>query len=197
MQILATGTLTVKQRPRLQKLRRQAGFTLLEILAVIVIIGVTISFASLSLSSRAVDERLANEANRLQALLKLAADEAVVQGEEIGFLLASDGYAFYHLEENQWAAYAEGPLRERVLPDGLKLYLASDESEEFQIPLPEDDDKNSDSKKKKTLPQILLLSSGELTPFALELRADHLPVYYRAEGKITGQISLQRLEIKR
>lgn len=194
MQILATGTLTVKSIADSGMKPRHGGFTLLEILAVIVIIGITVSFASLSLSSRAVDERLSSEADRLLALLKLAADEAVVQGEEIGMLLASDGYAFYHLEDNKWVAYAEGPLRERNLPQGTRLFLASDESETIQLPAPKAEDRNTDPKKKSAEPQILMLSSGELTPFVLELRADHLPVYYRAEGKITGQIDMERLE---
>lgn len=196
MRILATGTLTVKNRACQKPRRSHDGFTLLEILAVIVIIGITVSFASLSLSSRAVDERLVTEADRLLVLLKLAADEAVVQGEELGLLLAGDGYAFYHLEDHKWIAYPEGPLRERTLPDGTRLYLASEGREEFQLPKPKDNDKNAETKKKQTEPQILMLSSGELTPFVLELRAGHLPVYYRVEGKITGQISMERLEEK-
>lgn len=162
----------------------------------VVIIGITVSFASLSLSSRANDERLVNEANRLEALLKLAADEAIVQGEEIGLLVAADGYAFYHLEQNRWTPYEEGPLRERELPEGMSLTLAEDGREELQILLPQDADKDSDKDKKRTDPQILMLSSGEITPFVLQLRARHLRVLYRAEGKITGQIEMQRIDEK-
>src|SRR5256885_1192009 len=78
---------------------RQRGFTLLEILAVVVIIAITISIASLSLSGRAQDQRLVNEAERLQQLMLLAAEEANVRGEELGLLVANDGYRFYHLEQ--------------------------------------------------------------------------------------------------
>ena len=192
MPILATGTLAVSLCPAAGAGRRQKGFTFLEILAVVVIIGITITFASLTLSSRAVEERLATEAERLEALLKLAADEAIVQGEEIGLLVGADGYAFYHLDQNRWAAYEVGPLRERVLPEGFSLHLARDGGEDVQIPLPEEADRDNDNKK-KLQPQILMLSSGELTPFVLQLRAEHLAVFYQAEGLITGQIELKRI----
>ncbi|MGH8454243.1 MAG: type II secretion system minor pseudopilin GspH [Nevskiales bacterium] len=185
--------MTVKPQLRISQNRHQKGFTLLEILAVIVIIGIVVSFASLSLSSRAADERLTTEAQRLEVLLKLAADEAIVQGEEIGLLVAGDGYAFYHLKENRWAEYEQGSLRERALPEGMNLYLVSDGREDVQIPLPEDQKKNPDDQKKKPSPQILLLSSGELTPFVLQLRAEHLKAFYQAEGKITGQIEMKRI----
>lgn len=158
----------------------------------VVIIAITITFASLSLSSRAVDERLATEAERLEALLKLAADEAVVQGEEIGLLVASDGYGFYHLENDRWTAYEAGPLRERLLPDGLSLQLAGGADEDFRLPLP-DSEEGDDGEKKQAQPQILLLSSGEITPFVLRLRAGRLAVFYEAEGRITGQIGLKRI----
>ena len=45
----------------------------------------------------------------------------------------------------------------------------------------------------KATRDALFLSSGELTPFVLELRAGRLPVHYRAEGKITGGIEMKRL----
>lgn len=174
----------------------QRGFTLLEILAVLVIISIIVSFAGLSLSSRATDERLENEADQLGALLQLAADEAIVQGEEIGLLIAADGYAFYHLEENQWTAYDAGPLRERNLPPGMNLTLASNDREQVELPLPESADKNAGQDKKKPQPQILLLSSGELTPFVLQLRLERYPVYFQAEGKMTGAITVTRVSAK-
>jgi general secretion pathway protein H len=171
---------------------RQQGFTFLEILAVVVIIAITVSFASLSLSSRAVEERLTTEAERLEALLRLAADEAVVQGQEIGLLVASDGYAFYHYDyaQNRWLPYEEGPLRERQLPEGLSLRLLSESDEALRLPQPQGTEKNSDpdQDKKRVQPHILLL-----TPFVLQLSAAQQAVHYQAEGRLTGQIEMKRI----
>lgn len=192
MLILATGTLTADQRARVHRDRPQQGFTFLEILAVIVIIGITITFASLSLSSRAGEDRLAAEAERLHALLVLASDEAIIQGEQIGLLVAADGYAFYHLEDNQWIAYEQGSLRERRLPEGMTLYLSGDTEDRdkaFKIVA----ESNPDQDKKSVSPQVYMLSSGELTPFTLQLRASHLKAHYQAEGDITGQIKIKRI----
>ena len=57
-------------------------------------------------------------------------------------------------------------------------------------------EKNKKEKQEEP-PQILLLSSGELTPFTLELRAEHLSVYYRTQGNITGAIVSERLNAER
>lgn len=186
----ATGTLAAESLPRAQR-----GFTLLEILAVVVIIAIIVSLAGLRLSARAVDERLAREAERLQVLLQLAADEAVVQGDEIGLLVAADGYAFYHLEQNRWIPYETGPLHERQLPEGMSLHLTQDEDVgALQLPLPDTDDRNAGKKSKQPVPQILLLSSGELTPFVLQLRMNGHPVYFQSEGKLTGTLETRRVE---
>ena len=58
--------------------RQQAGFTLLEMMVVVVIIGIIMSFATLSIGGgdRRADE-LKREAQRFMALLELASSEAI------------------------------------------------------------------------------------------------------------------------
>jgi general secretion pathway protein H len=175
-----------RAKARIRPAPGQHGFTLLEILAVVIIISIVVSFASLSLGARAQDERLANEALRLNQLMQSAAEEAVVQGEELGLLVAADGYRFYHLEEKRWTPYTDGPLRERRLPDGIQIQLALDGDQNFEM-------LKVEKKENESVPQILFLSSGELTPFVLELRSGRLPVHYRAEGRITGGIEMKRV----
>jgi len=103
--------------------KKYAGFTLLELLAVIVIIGIIISFASLSIgqnSSRIVQD----EAERLHGLIQLAGEEAVLQGRELALEFDHDRYRFLELGKEDWQPVEEDDLlRERPLPEAVELEL--------------------------------------------------------------------------
>ena len=68
------------------KLSRTAGFTLLELLVVVLLIGIIANFAVLSMSGRALTDKLSVEAQRLNQLVQLAAEEAQVKGLNLGLL---------------------------------------------------------------------------------------------------------------
>jgi type II secretion system protein H len=61
-----------------------AGFTLIEILVVVTVIGIIVSIGLLSLSVLGDDRQLRIEARRIATLLASAQDEAVMQGREFG-----------------------------------------------------------------------------------------------------------------
>ena len=71
-----------------------AGFTLIEVMVVMVIIAILVTTVSLSLKGDRVAEALGEEAKRLTALLNLAREEAVMRDRDLGLVLASDGYFF-------------------------------------------------------------------------------------------------------
>ena len=173
---------------------RSRGFTLLEILVVVFIIGVTATFAIIAFSGRAVDDKLATEARRLEQLFRLASEEAVVQGLELGFLTDGRTYAFLVADPEQgWMSYPEeGPLRERELPNGFEITLAVDD---FDLPVSRKPDEDDDDKTRTQLtPQIYFLSSGELSPFELELAADGAKQRYRYSAKLTGELEMKTLQ---
>ncbi len=165
----------------------QAGFTLIEIIVVVLIIGVIVSFAVLSVADRAQDDRLDNEARRLTELLRLASDEAVLLGVELG--LRSDGrsYEFVMIgEEGTWTLYeTTGPLRRRALPDGMDLKV---ETEEFSAPATEEND---------LVPSVLFLSSGELSPFSILVSATGATKVYEIKGDLTGKLEMQPVQADR
>ncbi len=160
--------------------KTHAGFTLLELLAVIVIIGIIISFASLSIgqnSSRIVQD----EVERLHGLIQLAGEEAVLQGRELALEFDHDRYRFLELGKKDWQPVEEDDLlRERPLPEAVELELFLEGTE-------------TSFEDKENLPRIFIFSSGELTPFDMTLKTDE-GEEYSLQGLINGKLILTRAE---
>jgi general secretion pathway protein H len=168
-------------------LRAERGFTLLEILVVVAIIGIMATLAVLSIGSRSLDDRMATEARRLHELLLLAADEAVLQGTELGFLQTPQGYQFLTLRDDKWVPLEDaGPLRARALAPPLYL--------ELQVDGRRARPQRVDQPGVELKPQVLLLSSGDATEFTLDLRAPQYLPYYRVQGDVLGQMKFERKE---
>lgn len=166
------------------------GFTLFEILVVTVIIGIIATFAVLSIGSRALDDRLDTEARRLQELMTLAADEALLQGVDLGFVQTPDGYAFLALKGDRWTEAADGPLRGRLVAEPFYLKLTV----EGRAVAPARIDPKDEEALKKLKPQVLLLSSGEATAFTLDVRARDFGPHYLLQGDALGRFKLERKE---
>lgn len=157
------------------------GFTLIEMLVVMVIIGILLSFATLGISDG--ETPLKQEAQRLASLVKLAQFEALLQTQAMGLFFESESYHFYQFQEQQWQSLEEDDVfRPRFLKGPLQLTLKIDH---MPVPL-----------EKCTitpcLPQLLLLPDGESSPFEIILSADHLS--YHLMGTATGEITVQRHE---
>jgi general secretion pathway protein H len=98
---------------RAKVLRRSQGFTLLELLVVLVIAGIMLGMVSFNAmpSERQV---LQNDAQRIALLLQLARDEAILRNRPIAFEADSDRYRFLLREENVWQVLDQDDLlRER------------------------------------------------------------------------------------
>lgn len=158
------------------------GFTLIEILVVIVIIGVLALAVTIGIATAGGERQLTREAERMQALVDHACIQAELSGREIGVRLDAGGYAFATLGFDGWMAdERKDELRPRVwvtglsvelMRDGHPLRLASDTSEP---------------------PQIVCFSSGELSPFVLRLHLGDIAAYYELRGESDGRIALVRI----
>ena len=98
------------------------GFTLIEILIVIVLIAIAATLVTVKLQP---DDRalLREEAVRLAALLTQARDEAVMTGSAIGWRGSSDNYKFYRRnEERLWQMVERDEVfHPRQLPPDVRL----------------------------------------------------------------------------
>ena len=196
--------------------RSSAGFTLLEIMVVMVIIAVLATLVSLSVSGRAVDDRMEAESRRLEQLFRIASDEAQAKGVELGFRHTAQGFEFVTPDSRsgRWRLIEDGMFRPRdvLVPFFLELRIdgrvvapsapaprqSADEKED------EEDEassgrgtarQNEEEEKKKseaTQPQVLILSNGEMTAFTLDLKLKDLPTFYRLEGNALGELHTKR-----
>lgn len=101
---------------------RHAGFTLIEILVVMCIIGV-LSAVLVFAAAPGDASKARTEARRLATLLELALAEARASGESIAWSPVPGGYAFFRRnDEGEWKDFpADSPYRRRSLPGGVTL----------------------------------------------------------------------------
>ena len=158
--------------------RSEQGFTLVELMVVIVIMSVMLGYLVLSIGGSSPDKPLQDEAKRITALIQLASEQALLQSIEIGLLIDENNYQFLSKNEESWSSLPEKSFRHRTLPDEIQLELVSIEN----APPPE--------QQEDPIPQILLLSSGEMTPFDLEIRADEIDYYFTLSGSVIGKVTL-------
>ena len=188
MLISATG---IPNKPRSIALLGRAstsehGFSLLELLVVIVIIAILFTFTTLAIRGTSPEELLETEAQRLDQLLQLALEEAILRGMEYGLEFTPNSYRFLLYIENTWQPLeSDRLLRERQLPENMEFEL---EIEQIDVLIDETERKDDDDDKAKSRPQVFLLSSGEITPeFSVRLVMPGVATSYLVTANANGE----------
>lgn len=157
---MATGTSTDPSG------RRTPGFTLLELLVALLIIGITLTLLTLKASPR--QQGVSEEGRRLAALLNLAREEAILNSGEMALELDSTSYRFSRLTNNAWQPLTDDEtFRGRTLPPGLTMRLTMEGQELPLSPLGEGEGKTDPDQEGPA--RVYLLSSGEVSPFTLTI----------------------------
>ena len=158
-------------------MNKQRGFTLIEIVVVVVIISIVIGMTTISIGDPQA-KRIKQSSTRVATLLQLAKEQAIFNSQDYALSVWESGYAFYTLSETGWNIIADDRIfRTRDLPEGLEFFLYLDD---LKVILERED-------KKK--PQIFITSDGEISPFKLEI-TDHRDWLYQITFDETGDFEI-------
>jgi len=157
---------------------RENAFTLIEILVVIVIVGIISAVAMLSFGILGDDRNMQREARRLGSLIELANDEAMMQGRDYGLEIMQNGYRFVEHDPftEQWhEIIGDETLRQRHLEEQMEFELFIEDrrilldEETATTEYDEDEDGAGRNRINDYVPHVLILSSGDITPFKLRI----------------------------
>jgi general secretion pathway protein H len=186
MPTTATGTSSSPRRRRRTAVRA-SGFTLLEVLVVVVIIGIIASMAMVSTRVLGGDHEMDQETKRLVAVLAQVREDAMLEGRDVGLRVDARGYDFlrYDGRTEQWQLETEDPLlRERSLPDGLEAGLWL-ESRQVKLPA-----RATPTERQPPQPQVVLMASGDMVPFELRLERAGTRELRAVVGGVDGKLEI-------
>ena len=90
-----------------------------------VLVGLLASIGLVTVGSGNQERELQNEVNRLHAVLRMAAEEAIYTNTEIGVLIDGNEYGFlsFNEEEAKWEEVSQSFLKSYTLPDWIVMDL--------------------------------------------------------------------------
>lgn len=173
------------------------GFTLIEVLVVVAVAGILIGIALLSLGLIGDDRGLQRQALQLSSLIEMASDEAQLQGRDYGLELLQSGFRFVEYDPylEVWGeVFGDELLRPRDLGEDMQLELTLEghqvllqaEAKHTQAP----EDATSRDLTDDYLPHILIMASGDITPFHLQLIRQTDQLMIGLELKVGGELEI-------
>ncbi len=121
------------------------------------------------------------EAERIAALVELARVEALTRNESWGLFVKRSRYGFkvYSALDGTWRIASKHTFRVREAPPDVEFSLAveglSDTSTDALLGQSEAPGANDDDDSDADLPEVLILASGEQTPFVIGVSAAGSP----------------------
>ena len=166
---------------------RQRGFTLIEILVVVVIIALMAAVMTVAVGALGGDRQIEEEADRIADVLSVTLEQAELEGRDYGLRIEPDGYEVMVFDGRRGWTPAGGDrwFERHVLPPGLSVSL---EAEGRLVLLRKAETPES------RLPQVITFSSGDVTPYRITLTRSSSGATNTVEGAFDGTIEVTRGE---
>ncbi len=171
------------------------GFTLLELLVVVFIMGILAAMFTLSVGTAGGSDReMLREGERLETLIRLALEDAEFQARDLGIRFYPGRYEFSVFDrgvlqdpgDDLWVTIATDVLVPRVMPEAFGFEL---EIEGRRVNL----ERSAQDVEKRYEPHIFILSSGDLSDaFRLRIRSREERTGYTLSVAIDGSAELVR-----
>jgi general secretion pathway protein H len=156
----------------------QKGFTLLEVLVVVSLVSILTGVVVLGFTGADTQQAAKGTAQQLAFRIELARQQALNRNREWGIYVDEQSYRFAEFNqadgeaEGEWEEQFQRPFDEIDVPDFVTLRIETEGVGELPF---------ADGER---LPQILVFSSGEVTPFSvyLELPGELEPWIVNSDG---------------
>lgn len=163
--------------------RANSGYTLLEILVVLVIISIVAGVALLTIGHND-NKELQAFTRELTQTLTLAEEQALLQPVTLGLMFTTHSFRFYEYRQTRssasWQALNDRELGLHRIPEDIQLSLQINDK---ILPLEPVEGK---------LPALFVSTNGTLTPFTLLIGKKNKKPRYQLIGHADGSITSQR-----
>ncbi len=186
--------------------RDTTGFTLIEVMVVLFIMGIVASSVVMNFTGQDNQDLLKKQAQRFEVVFNMASDFAVLNQQQLGLRFEQKTNSYYFMlldEEQEWVKLeVQDTFAEHTLPEHFSLELSLTDlpwdtednlfsAEVFDEQLSVSDEQTeigNEEDKKLPPPQVFIFSSGEITPFSVTLAyepefSDESPVYFQVNGQ--------------
>ena len=150
--------------------------------------GIIIAFVSLAVGDFGQSRRIENSARQLAKLIEVAEQEAILVPNIMGLRIDKEGYQFYHFlldpkhPRGRWVALTRDTVfRARRFPKRTTIKLSTGS-----------DPMRGLSSVGSHRPQIIITTTGDLTPFTLWIGTEGGKPSIRLTASFDGDVTVQR-----